>query len=129
MAGDHSPGLDFARYRRFDATTFGCQRTARAERAAGRGTENAWDFARESGFAFAFRIGPRDGVQQCARVGMLGMAVYVTLWSLLDDAAGIQDSDALRDAAHHREVVCDEQVAQGEAILKIEQQVDDLCLH
>src|ERR1700682_6705274 len=87
MAGDHPPRFDFARDRRFDATMCGCQRTACAERAAGRGIENARDLAGESGLAFAFRIGPRNRVQERARIGMPGMAVDVTPRSPLDDAA------------------------------------------
>ena len=47
----------------------------------------------------------------------------------LDDAAEIHDGDAVRDVAHHAQVVGDEQDGQAEPLLQLEQQVDDLRLH
>src|SRR5262249_31714629 len=47
----------------------------------------------------------------------------------LDDAAEIHHRDALAKMAHHRKVVCDEQVGELEALAQILEQIDDLCLN
>ena len=44
-------------------------------------------------------------------------------------AAGIHHRDAPGDAAHDREIMRDEQIAQPEPLLQVEQQIDDLGLH
>ena len=49
--------------------------------------------------------------------------------ALFDDAAGIHHRDAPGDAAHHREIMRDEEIAQAELLLQVQQQIDDLGLH
>ena len=44
----------------------------------------------------------------------------------LDQLAGVQDRDPVRDVPHHRQVVGDEQVGEPELGLQVLQQVDDL---
>ena len=44
----------------------------------------------------------------------------------LDQPAGIQDGDPVRDVADHRQVVGDEEIGEPELLLEILEQVDDL---
>ena len=44
------------------------------------------------------------------------------------DLAEVEHRDAVGDVAHHREVVRDEQIGEPEALLQVDQQVDDLRL-
>jgi hypothetical protein len=44
----------------------------------------------------------------------------------LNDATGVHDRNAMRDVAHDREIVGDEEVRQAKPLLQILQQVDDL---
>jgi hypothetical protein len=44
----------------------------------------------------------------------------------LDDAAGIHDRDAMRDMAHDRKIVGNEQIGEAEPALQVRKQVDDL---
>ena len=46
----------------------------------------------------------------------------------LDDRAEVHDGDAIRDVAHHRQVVGDEEVRELELVLQLLEQVDDLSL-
>ena len=46
----------------------------------------------------------------------------------LHHPAKIEHDDAVRDVAHHRQIVRDEQVGQVQLLLQVDQQVDDLRL-
>src|SRR5688572_14164761 len=47
----------------------------------------------------------------------------------LDDAPEVHDRDAIADVLYHAEIVRDEQVCQAELLLKVLEQIEDLCLH
>ena len=75
------------------------------------------------------RIGHGHGGQQAFGVGVAGGVEQGVAVSYFDDVAEIHDSHAVTDVAHHRQIVCDEQVGQAELRLQIGQQVHHLRLY
>ena len=62
------------------------------------------------------------------RVWVHRAVVQLVSVSHLDHPAEIHHCDAIRDVAHHREVVGDEQVGEAELLLQVVEQVEDLRL-
>jgi hypothetical protein len=76
--------------------------------------------------AQAPRVRYRNRPQQRFRVGMQRCTAKHVRRSDLDYAAEIHHRDAARDALHHAEIVRDEDIGEAEALLKIENQTQDL---
>src|SRR3546814_5655079 len=70
----------------------------------------------------ALGLSARDRRQHRLGVGMPGRGIEPALLRDLDDLAGVQHRHPARHAAHHRQVVGDEHVAEAEAVLQVEQQ-------
>ena len=73
-------------------------------------------------------IGDGHRVQQRARIGMRGPVVHIGGVALLDDAPPDHDRDAMRDRAHDRQVMRDEEIGETEPLLQRLQQLHDLHL-
>jgi hypothetical protein len=128
MARDTAPGSRLSQQRHFDAATLHCKRAARVETAARRRVEQARHFTGDDRMSNIIRIGTRYGVEQRTRIRVLWIGINLRFRRGLDDGAGIHHGHALRHRAHHRQIMRDEQIAQPEPILQIEQQIDDLRL-
>jgi hypothetical protein len=70
-----------------------------------------------------------DGGEQAAGVGVRGALEEVGGRAGFDDSSGIHDGDAVADAAHHGEVVGDEEHGQREALAQLGEQGENLRLH
>src|SRR6516162_5907620 len=75
------------------------------------------------------RVAGRLGLDQVARIGMLGRAEHALDLSLLDDLAFLHHADPLGELAHDAEVVGDEQHGHAETGLQVLQELKDLRLH
>ncbi len=105
---------------------------ARAEAAARGRIERARHIAFEHDAparALALGVGERDGGQQCLTVGMHRAGVEISGPGRLDDPAEIHHGDAVRDVAHDREVVGDEQERETEPLLQLLQKVEHARLN
>src|SRR6187402_230068 len=106
-------------------------RAARAETAAGRRIDRARRLAGERQsltLSFRVRIRDRHRRDQVARVGMQRGGEQVLGRRDLHHLAEVEHRYAVGDVAHHREIVRDEQIGELEALLQLDQQVDDLRL-
>src|SRR5690606_990682 len=65
---------------------------------------------------------------QALSIGMAWFSKKICRRSMLDDFSQIHHGDFIRQVAHHREVVRDEQVGKPEIVLKRPEQVEDLRL-
>ena len=70
----------------------------------------------------------RHALQQPLRVGMPGIGVDCLRGAGLDDAAQIHDRHAVRDVAHHGQIVRDEDQGDGRLALELQEQIDGLRL-
>ena len=68
------------------------------------------------------RIGAGNRGKQRPGVGMGGVPVDVVRRREFDNPAEVHDRDPIGDVLHHREIVRDEEVAEVEFALEIEQQ-------
>src|SRR5512133_165652 len=106
-------------------------RAARVEAAGVRRVRWAREVPRqEDRFALRFhlRIRDRNRGEQRDRVGVERVLVELLRRRDLDDRAQIHDGDPVRDVAHDRQVVGDEEVRQRELRLELLEEVDDLRL-
>jgi hypothetical protein len=71
----------------------------------------------------------RNGIEQHACVGMLRRVEQRVLLGHLDQTPQIHHADFIRDMAHHREVVRDEEVRQSLLALQVLHDVEHLRLH
>ena len=104
-------------------------RTAAPERAEVAGIQRAGRLALDRSQCrdpHAARVGHWDRTQQGLRVGVQGRAVDGIGRPDFDDAAEIHDRDAVCDPLHHAEIMRDEEVAEAEALLQIQDQAQDL---
>ena len=67
-----------------------------------------------------------DGGQQAAGVGMDGVGHQLLRVGQFHDAALVDDCDPVRNVAHHREIMGDEQVGDAALLLQAAQQVEHL---
>jgi len=118
--------------RRFDAASGSGAKAARMKRAAGRRRGRAWYIALQhdatTSVARAW-IGYWNRRHQRLRIGVHRLFIQRGPGTFLDDAPEIHHRDAIGNAPHHREVVCDEQIGEAQLALQILQQVDDLRLN
>ena len=63
------------------------------------------------------------------RVGVRWCVVEAVAVGELDEMTEVHHGDAVRDVAHHRQVVGDHQVGEPQPVLQVLEQVDDLRLH
>lgn len=76
-----------------------------------------------------FESPARNCIEQRARVGMLRRTPYLSMITALHNPPCLHHVNAIRDIAHHREVVRDEQIRQPQIALQFHQQIQDLCLN
>src|SRR5215470_4213486 len=127
--GGEMPGSDFAQRRLLLGAAWHAMGAAGVEAAARGRIGRAGQVALEQRVvadALQPRIGQRDRLQQAARIGMARLGMQAGALGNLHDAAEIHDGDAVAHPLHHAEVVGDEDVGEAEALLQVDQQLQDL---
>ena len=112
--------------RGFDPAAVDGIRAAGMERATGRGMAGRRHFAASDAGGTARSAGFQDGLPQEPGIGVAGLLEHLGDVADLDDAAQIHDGHAMRDGAHHAQVVRDEEVGQTMPVAQIDQEVEDL---
>ena len=105
-------------------------KAARVKRAPGRWIRRARQIASQhDARASPSGLGLRHGREQGHGVRMSRRAQYLLGGALLDDPAEIHHGDAMRDLAHHGEVVRDEEIGETPLALQVGEQVEHLRLY
>ncbi|KFJ60193.1 hypothetical protein DK59_3082 [Brucella abortus bv. 4 str. 292] len=109
-----------------------CPETTGAERTAGRRIDRAWHVAFQQyllPLALDDRIGERHCRHQGLRVGMQRMPIKPGFGGLFHDAAKIHDGNGVRDMAHNRQVMGNENIRCPEPLLNILKEIQDTGLN
>ncbi len=115
---------------RLDAADVDRVRAAGVEVAARRRVGGAGDLALELDVAHArARVGDGHGGHQRGGVRVPGRPIELLRGSHLHELAHVHHGDAVADVPDHPQVVRHEDVREAQAVLQIEQQVQDLRLH
>ena len=132
MAGNKMAFFDLFQLRSLALTFLGSVFAAACETTARSAVDGASHLAFQRKHFFAalqLRIGDRDGRKKSFRVRMLRISVKLVTGSQLHDMSHIHNADTVGNMFYHGKVMGDEEVGQTQLFLKLDQQVDDLCLN
>src|SRR5580700_4753674 len=131
MAGGEMAGTMLGKRRCRLRTNALCQGTARAKPTAGGRVDRARRLARKAqAFAPALDRSVRDrhGRDEIARIGMERRGEEILRRRDLRDLAEVEHHHAIRNMAHHREIMGDEEVGEAKLFLQAQHEVEDLRL-